>query len=178
MIVEATEQHPPPNLPPSQKRAMGGGIEEPVGDYREVRRRVFELASTMKEYARALRKNMTDAENRVWYFLRGKRLNGYRFIREHPIGPYIADFVCRQQKVIVELDGGQHADAAEYDEKRTEFLKEKGYKVLRFWNNDVFSNIEGVLEAVLAVLEGSEFYSESQLEVPVSSSKPIQRPPS
>ena len=111
------------------------------------------LASTMTEFARSLRKNVSDAENRIWYFLRGKRLNGYRFIREHPIGPYVVDFVCRRGKVVVELDGGQHADVIEYDNKRTEFLKERGYQVLRFWNNEVFENIEGVLEAIWVALE-------------------------
>ena len=107
----------------------------------------------MKERARSFRKGMTEAENRMWYFLRGRRLNGYKFIREQIIGDYIADFVCRQKKVVIEVDGGQHAKAVEYDKKRTEFLEKEGYRVFRVWNNEVFQNIEGVLEAILNLLE-------------------------
>lgn len=83
------------------------------------------------------------------------RFNGYKFVREHVIGSYIADFVCRSKKIILEIDGGQHADAnaVEYDQKRTEYLESKGYKVLRVWNNEVFTNIEGVLEEILILLE-------------------------
>ena len=116
--------------------------------------RVYNVAHTlMKERVRSSRKNMTDAENRIWYFLRGRHLNGYKFIREHKVGMYIADFVCRQKKIIIEVDGGQHADAIEYDERRTKFLEDNGYKVFRVWNNEVFANIEGVLEAILNLLE-------------------------
>ena len=86
----------------------------------------------MKERARALRQEMTDAENRIWYFLRNKRLNGYKFVREYVIGHYIADFVCRDQKLIVEIDGGQHMEAVEYDQKRTDYLAANGYRVIRF----------------------------------------------
>lgn len=107
----------------------------------------------MKERARSFRKNPTDAENRLWYFLRDRRLNGYKFVREYIIDIYIVDFVCRQKKIIIELDGSQHADTIKYDEKRTKFLEEKGYHVLRIWNDEVFTNIEGVLEAILNLLE-------------------------
>jgi very-short-patch-repair endonuclease len=107
----------------------------------------------MKERARNLRKNSTDAENRMWYFLRDRRLNGYKFIREQVIGNYIADFVCRQKKIIIEVDGSQHAEAVQYDKRRTKFLEEKGYKVFRIWNNEVFENIDGVLEAILDLCE-------------------------
>lgn len=109
----------------------------------------------MKERARSFRKNMTDAENRIWYYLRDRRLNGYKFVREHVVGSYIADFVCRSKKIILEVDGGQHAntDTVEYDQKRTEYLESKGYKVLRVWNNEVLTNIEGVLDELLILLE-------------------------
>ena len=107
----------------------------------------------MKDRARSFRKNMTDAENRMWHFLRNRRLKGYKFVREHIIGIYIADFVCRKKKVIIEIDGGQHVEAACYDQKRTEFLEKEGYKVLRFWNHEVFKNIEEVLEAILDLIE-------------------------
>jgi very-short-patch-repair endonuclease len=112
------------------------------------------LRGTMKERARSFRKNMTDAEKRMWYFLRNRRLNGYKFVREYGIGTYIADFVCREKKLIIEIDGGQHMEAAEYDKQRTEFMEKQGYKVLRVWNNEVFQNTKGVLETILNLLEG------------------------
>ena len=109
----------------------------------------------MKDRARSFRKNMTDAENRMWYFLRDRRLNGYKFVREIPFDSYIADFVCRAKKVIVEIDGAQHAEeqAIKYDKKRTEFLEKNGYKIIRFWNSEVFGDINVVLEAILAFLK-------------------------
>ena len=107
----------------------------------------------MKERARVLRQDMTIAENRMWYFLRNRRLNGYKFVREYVIGDYIADFVCRDKKLIVEIDGGQHMEAAEYDQRRTNYLTAKGYKVVRFWNNEVLLNVQGVLETILRSLE-------------------------
>lgn len=107
----------------------------------------------MKERARSFRKNMTDVENRMWYFLRNRRLNGYKFVRECVIGSYIADFVCREKKLIIEVDGGQHMEAAEYDKCRTEFLEKNGYRILRVWNNEVCNNIRGVLETILNLLE-------------------------
>ena len=107
----------------------------------------------MKERSRNLRKNMTDAENRMWYFLRNRRLKCYKFVRELVVGPYIADFVCREKKLIIEVDGGQHATAISYDKRRTKFLENHGYTVFRVWNNEVFNNIQGVLETILHVLE-------------------------
>src|SRR5207237_9999392 len=103
----------------------------------------------MKNRARTFRKNMTEAGNRMWYFLRDRRLNGYKFIREQPIGKYIADFVFGQKKMIIEIDGSQQANhyVIEYDLKRTIFLESQGYTVFRVWNCKVFENINGVLEA-------------------------------
>src|SRR4030065_1400269 len=88
---------------------------------------------------------MTDAERMLWQALREKQLYGHRFRRQHPIGKYIADFACIERKVVIELDGGQHQDNVAYDEQRTAFLQENGWRVLRFWNNDALNNIEGVL---------------------------------
>jgi very-short-patch-repair endonuclease len=107
----------------------------------------------MKERARALRQDKTDTENRMWYFLRNRRLGGYKFVRQCIIGPYIADFVCRDKKLIIEVDGSQHIDAAEYDKQRKAYLMAQGYIVLRFWNNEVFNNVQDVLETVLNTLE-------------------------
>ncbi len=101
---------------------------------------------------RALRKNQTDAELLLWQQLRSRHLGGYKFRRQFPIEPYIADFVCLELKLIIELDGGQHADQISYDNRRSLFLEQRGFKVIRFWNNDVIENIEGVLEAISLVI--------------------------
>lgn len=101
--------------------------------------------------AGALRKDMPSTEKRLWYFLRRKALGGFRFRRQHTIGPYIADFVCLEAKIVVELDGDQHAlgAAPKRDEKRDAFLVTKGFEVLRFWNNEIYENVDGVLETIL-----------------------------
>jgi very-short-patch-repair endonuclease len=96
--------------------------------------------------ARALRSDMTDAERKLWYRLRAHRLNGTSFRRQVPIGRYIADFVCLQARLIIEVDGGQHG--TEGDAKREAWLRGQGFHVLRFWNNDVHANIDGVLQAI------------------------------
>jgi len=95
---------------------------------------------------------MTDAEQRLWYRLRARRLDEWKFRRQVPVGPYIVDFLCARARVIVELDGGQHAERIARDEARTAGLSSRGYQVIRFWNNDVLGNIEGVLESLLAAL--------------------------
>jgi very-short-patch-repair endonuclease len=106
------------------------------------------------ERSRALRADKTEAEEKLWSRLRAKRFYGLKFRHQVPFSAnYIADFVCPKAKLIVELDGSQHVDQIAYDEKRTAFLEQQGYRVLRFWNNDVFHNIDGVLEAILAALQ-------------------------
>ena len=102
--------------------------------------------------ARGLRVGQTDAEQLLWHHLRHRRLQGWKFRRQHEIGLYIVDFVCPDAGLIVELDGGQHGEQMIYDEARTRKLTEEGYRVLRFWNNDVLTNIEGVLEVILEAL--------------------------
>jgi len=108
----------------------------------------------MKEKAKTLRQNMPEAEHRMWYFLRDRRLGGYKFLRECVIDQYIVDFICRDKKLIIEIDGSQHMDNVEYDTVRTDYLMSKGYQVLRFWNNEVFEQIMDVLENILSFLEG------------------------
>jgi very-short-patch-repair endonuclease len=104
--------------------------------------------------ARLLRKNQTDVERLLWKHLRNRQLHNHKFRRQLPIEPYIADFVCLELKLIIELDGGQHADQIAYDEQRRIALEQRGFKVLRFWNNEVIENLSGVLEAIrLVVLE-------------------------
>ena len=95
---------------------------------------------------------MTDAETALWWRLRHRQLNGHRFRQQVPIGPYIADFACLAARLVVEVDGGQHIDDADRDERRTAWLEERGYRVLRFWNTDVLTNIEAVLETMLRAL--------------------------
>ena len=100
--------------------------------------------------AKRLRQNMTDAERALWFELRGRRLQGYKFKRQWTLGPCIVDFCCWEARLIVEVDGGQHSP--ERDRTRTAWLEAQGYRVLRFWNNDVLQNLEGVLAAIAADL--------------------------
>jgi very-short-patch-repair endonuclease len=95
---------------------------------------------------------MTEAEARVWYHLRGRELAGAKFRRQQPIGDYIVDFVCAERMLIIEIDGGHHDEQRDADADRDLFLTGKGYRVLRFWNNDVMQNIEGVQERILQEL--------------------------
>jgi very-short-patch-repair endonuclease len=100
------------------------------------------------EYARRLRKQQTDTERKLWARLRDRRLGGVKFRRQHPIGPYIVDFCCPEAKLVIELDGGQHTTQRNGDERRSLFIEAQGYGVLRFWDNEVLLNIEGVLERI------------------------------
>nr|WP_178130358.1 endonuclease domain-containing protein [Reyranella sp. CPCC 100927] len=103
--------------------------------------------------AKRLRRDMTDAERHLWYALRRRTLNGWRFRRQAPIGRYIVDFVCLGAKLVVELDGGQHAeDRHDYDERRTAWLISQGFSVMRFWNADVFQRTDFVLEEIAKAL--------------------------
>ena len=104
--------------------------------------------SLQRGRARKLRENQTDIEVKLWSRLRDRQLGDAKFRCQHPIGPYIADFCCVEQALIIELDGGQHADQSSADQQRTNLMKNLGYRVLRFWNNEVHSNIEGVLERI------------------------------
>ena len=106
----------------------------------------------MPTFPSQLRTNSTDAEKRLWQALRNRQLQGYKFRRQHSIPPYVVDFVCLERRLIVELDGGQHAEAEVYDARRTVFFEELGYKVLRFWNNELLENTQGVLESILEQL--------------------------
>ena len=102
--------------------------------------------------ARALRREHTDAEGLLWSRLRDRGLDGHKFRRQQPIGPYIADFACMTEKLLIELDGGGHAEQKTKDRRREEYLRRSGYRVLRFWNTEVFENLSGVLERVREAL--------------------------
>ena len=102
--------------------------------------------------ARRLRAAMTNAEQRLWMRLRGEQMKGFRFRRQVPMGPYILDFACLKARLVIEVDGGQHALAIEQDERRTAWLAAQGFRVLRFWNNDVLRETDGVMERIRLVL--------------------------
>jgi very-short-patch-repair endonuclease len=103
--------------------------------------------------ARALRRSQTEAEAKLWSRLRNKRLGGHHFYRQQPIGPYIVDFCSRSRKLIIEVDGSQHLDQKVQDDIRTAFLESLGFRVLRFWNDDVLKDIDTVLQVILNELE-------------------------
>ena len=105
------------------------------------------------ENSRQLRKNMTPQEKRLWSAIRNRQFFGYRFRRQFPIGQYIVDFICREKKIIIEIDGGQHNEDINIycDNKRTEYLMAKGYKIIRFWNNEIDKNLVGVYEKLKEV---------------------------
>ena len=111
--------------------------------------------SLQRGRARKLRENQTDIEVKLWSRLRDRQLGGAKFRRQHPIGPYIADFCCVEQALIIELDGGQHANQSSADQHRTNLMKNLGYRVLRFWNSDVLSNLDGVLTVILNTLKSN-----------------------
>ena len=110
----------------------------------------------MNDYARELRNKATDAEKLLWRHLRGRQLNGFKFRRQRPMGTYVCDFVCLEAGVVVELDGRQHATNAPYDSHRDAYLKAHGYRVLRFWNGQVFSETDAVVETICQALHRSE----------------------
>jgi len=105
--------------------------------------------------ARKLRNNMTEQEKKLWYYLSKRFINNCRFRRQYPIGNYVVDFVCREKNLIIELDGGQHNEeqAIIYDKERTDYLESRSFRVIRFWNNDIDTNIEAVLGEIVKYLD-------------------------
>jgi very-short-patch-repair endonuclease len=106
----------------------------------------------MRQRARTLRTRMTDSERKLWFALRDRRFSGFKFRRQVPIDRFIADFICFEARLVVEVDGGQHADSVR-DQQRDRWFAANGFRVVRFWNNEVLSNLEGVLTVLLAKLE-------------------------
>ena len=106
------------------------------------------MTANLTKFAKKLRKNATAAENLLWSKLRARQLEGIKFRRQQPIENYIVDFVSFEKHIVIELDGGQHATAKDKDSKRDSMLAENGFRVLRFWNNEVLENKEGVLEVI------------------------------
>ena len=118
--------------------------------------------------SRHLRRTATIAEQRLWNRVRSRALCGMKFVRQEPIGPFIVDLVCREQRLIVEIDGGQHA-TRERDAVRDQWLRDHRYRVLRFWNNDVMQNINGVLETIA----GAMCVERPPHPVPASGDRPL-----
>jgi len=108
-----------------------------------------------RTFARTMRRIPTEPEKLFWSRVRDRRLGGYKFKRQMAIGSYIADFACVERKLIIELDGGQHADRKEYDEKRDAFLRSKGFRIIRVWNIDLLQNIDGVMEMLSVELDSA-----------------------
>ncbi len=108
-----------------------------------------------RQAAQSLRKRQTDAETFLWRHLRNRDLGGHKFRRQIPLGPYVVDFVCFDAKLIVEADGGQHADSAR-DRERDAYFHERGYRVLRLWNTDILKNIDGALTVIEQAVEGRD----------------------
>ncbi len=141
---------PPLITPPLRGSRQAKGDSPQARRWGVVRRSYTQHA---QQKARSLRENQTDAEGLLWHYLRHKQLDGHKFRRQQPIGPYIVDFACMPRKVIVELDGGQHAERRTHDERRDRFLQGQGYRLLRFWNNEVFENCFGVLERIYEAVQ-------------------------
>ena len=106
--------------------------------------------------ARRLRRDQTDAEKLMWRYLRDRKCDGYKFRRQVPMGSYVVDFLCIDARLIVEIDGGQHAEAVEKDAERMKYLESLGYLVIRFWNDEVISNIAGVFDSLTLTLSRRE----------------------
>jgi len=109
---------------------------------------------TLRDNAKALRSHPTEAEQRLWYHLRGHRFAGVKFKRQKPMGPYIADFVSLEHRLIIEVDGGQHNEQEGYDSRRDQWFVAEDFTVLRFWNHEVLQQTEAVLERIRLTIEG------------------------
>lgn len=159
-IEEAAQVGAAPSaFPPADPNtAADGCTTSPLRGEVDAQRRVRGSASqqftrsTATGRARSLRKSETDAERKLWSLLRGRRLAGHKFVRQFPIGPYFADFACREAALVLEVDGSQHLDNV-HDAARDAFLAHEGYSILRFWNIDVLTDIDGVAASILAALE-------------------------
>ena len=132
--------------PPPDQGEVRWGLSERDADTTEGKR--------IHRVARMLRRNATSAERKLWNRLRAGQLGGFQFRRQFPIGDFIVDFCCRRRRLVVELDGSKHAAGAgiAYDRERTRLISERGYRVIRFWNEDILTNLDGALEQIFAEL--------------------------
>lgn len=111
------------------------------------------LSHMIRNRARELRKSSTPAEQKLWQALRNRNLGGYKFRRQHPMGPFITDFFCAEVGLVIELDGGAHLEQVDYDQVRTDWLEDRGYHVIRFWNDDVLNHLDDVTQEILHTCE-------------------------
>jgi len=138
-MSRSANSSPPPLRGRSDREAVREGGQQPV-HHRS-------MPDIRRARAKALRRDMTEAEKRLWYWLRAHRFQGVAFRRQTPIGPFIVDFVSHECRLVIELDGGQHSGSKQ-DVRRDRWLRSKGYRVLRFWNSDLLKNRDGVLHAI------------------------------
>ena len=117
---------------------------------------MLRISPNIKTNSRKLRSELTEAETHLWQHLRARQVCGKKFRRQHPVGNYILDFACIEARLAIEVDGGQHSEIQSQDNLRTAWLETQGWKVLRFWNNEVLQNIEGVLEIILNTLKADK----------------------
>ena len=128
----------------------------------------------LRDRARQLRRNQTDVEKKLWSRLRARQIGGAKFRRQYPIGHVIVDFCCFEGRLVVELDGGQHAARSQADRQRSSWIVAHGYRALRFWDNEVIENINGVLERIADALNG-QFKQPSPFLLPKGEGKDITR---
>jgi very-short-patch-repair endonuclease len=147
--LEPTWNATTPLSPPGR----GAGGEGTAGRYKT--RDTRDIDPILQTFAKNMRHAPTDAEGRLWYFLRDRRMAGHKFRRQHAIGHYILDFVCVEAHLVVELDGGQHSEQTGYDDARTRFLESRRLRVLRFWNDEVLKHCEDVLQCIWQALAES-----------------------
>lgn len=119
-----------------------------LGERVGVRGKVKGYSTSSRNQARLLRKTFTDAELKLWQLLRNRNLEKLKFRRQHPVGSYVVDFVCLEPRLVIEVDGSQHVRQEQYDSKRTAYLEAAGFRVLRFWDNDVLARTESVAQAI------------------------------
>ncbi len=121
------------------------------------------LPDDIRIWAREMRGRMTDAEALLWMLLRNRHIAGAKFRRQHPVGRYILDYYCVEKKLAIELDGGQHGEAADYDERRDNWLRSQGIRELRFWNNQMLAETEAVMEVIYQAVVENESNQETPL---------------
>ncbi|MGB1110534.1 MAG: endonuclease domain-containing protein [Gammaproteobacteria bacterium] len=124
------------------------------------------IPKELLDRARALRQHQTDAENRLWYFLRNRSFGGFKFRRQHPAPPFVLDFYCHAARLGIELDGGQHVELAMSDARRSQYLEREGIHVIRFWNDEVLVRTEEVLEELWRVLQQRRALTPNRLRPP------------
>ena len=173
-ILKITEKEPLFELSPDQQKVYEG-IKNKITPHPKPlpqgarKTAVHFYTRQALAYSKELRQKMTNAEMILWYYLKDRQLNNLKFRRQEAIGKYIVDFVCYEKKLVVEIDGGQHNDIAgiESDKVRQKFLEDNGFKVLRFWNNEIYENIEGVISKILSETDYSPLVGESESLIPV-----------